>query len=203
MRRPASATGGSRSGRRRRCRRCAAPRRRAWPACPRTGRAARHAARWRFRPPAGSGLRGAGGAGRHGHAGRAGAADLVARRRHAHDFYRPMQVARLRATLDAAGQPIALQVKSAGDAISPRWMERGCPRWPARWTAGQDGVGRPVRPALRIREPAHRARVRPHRACRWASGARSAIRTTPSSPNPSSTRLRRLSATRWNCAAAC
>ncbi|HEX2545638.1 MAG TPA: molybdopterin cofactor-binding domain-containing protein, partial [Ramlibacter sp.] len=31
-----------------------------------------------------------------------------------HDFYRPMQVARLRATLDAAGLPLALDVKSAG-----------------------------------------------------------------------------------------
>lgn len=44
-----------------------------------------------------------------------------------HDFYRPMQVARLRATLDRNGQPSALQIKSAGDAISPRWIERGMP----------------------------------------------------------------------------
>jgi isoquinoline 1-oxidoreductase subunit beta len=44
-----------------------------------------------------------------------------------HDFYRPMQVARLRATIDKAGEPLALQIKSAGDAISPRWMERGMP----------------------------------------------------------------------------
>lgn len=44
-----------------------------------------------------------------------------------HDFYRPMHVARLRATLDASGQPLSLHIKSAGDAISPRWMERGLP----------------------------------------------------------------------------
>jgi isoquinoline 1-oxidoreductase subunit beta len=45
----------------------------------------------------------------------------------AHDFYRPMHVARLRATLDPRGQPVALQVRSAGDAIAPRWMERALP----------------------------------------------------------------------------
>ncbi|GAB3652261.1 xanthine dehydrogenase family protein molybdopterin-binding subunit [Ramlibacter alkalitolerans] len=44
-----------------------------------------------------------------------------------HDFYRPMHVARLRATLDAKGHPVALQVRSAGDAIAPRWMERALP----------------------------------------------------------------------------
>ena len=44
-----------------------------------------------------------------------------------HDFYRPMQVARMRATFDPEGQPAALHVKSAGDAISARWMERGMP----------------------------------------------------------------------------
>lgn len=44
-----------------------------------------------------------------------------------HDFYRPMQVARLRASLEASGEALALHVKSAGDAISPRWIERGLP----------------------------------------------------------------------------
>ena len=44
-----------------------------------------------------------------------------------HDFYRPMQVARLRAAVDAQGQISSLRIKSAGDAISPRWMERGIP----------------------------------------------------------------------------
>ena len=44
-----------------------------------------------------------------------------------HDFYRPMHVARMRAVLDGTGNPVALEIKSAGDAISPRWMERGLP----------------------------------------------------------------------------
>ncbi|MCE3271601.1 MAG: xanthine dehydrogenase family protein molybdopterin-binding subunit [Ramlibacter sp.] len=44
-----------------------------------------------------------------------------------HDFYRPMQVARLRASIDAEGQPLALEIKSAGDAISPRWFQRAMP----------------------------------------------------------------------------
>lgn len=44
-----------------------------------------------------------------------------------HDFYRPMQVARLRASLDADGQINSLRIRSAGDAITPRWMERGLP----------------------------------------------------------------------------
>jgi isoquinoline 1-oxidoreductase beta subunit len=44
-----------------------------------------------------------------------------------HDFYRPMHVARLTAALDASGQPVSLRIRSAGDAISPRWLERGLP----------------------------------------------------------------------------
>lgn len=44
-----------------------------------------------------------------------------------HDFYRPMHVAMLRASLDREGRPVSLRIKSAGDAISPRWMERGLP----------------------------------------------------------------------------
>lgn len=44
-----------------------------------------------------------------------------------HDFYRPMQVARLRAAFAQDGEPVGLEIKSAGDAISPRWMERGLP----------------------------------------------------------------------------
>jgi isoquinoline 1-oxidoreductase beta subunit len=44
-----------------------------------------------------------------------------------HDFYRPMHVARLQATVAGSGEPVALRIKSAGDAISPRWMERGMP----------------------------------------------------------------------------
>lgn len=45
----------------------------------------------------------------------------------AHDFYRPMHVARLRASVDSAGQLQSLSIKSAGDAISPRWIERVLP----------------------------------------------------------------------------
>lgn len=44
-----------------------------------------------------------------------------------HDFYRPMHVAVLRAAVDAQGQASSLRIRSAGDAISPRWMERGLP----------------------------------------------------------------------------
>jgi isoquinoline 1-oxidoreductase beta subunit len=45
-----------------------------------------------------------------------------------HDFYRPAGAAVLRAALDAQGQPQGLLVASAGDAITPRWMERGLPQ---------------------------------------------------------------------------
>jgi isoquinoline 1-oxidoreductase subunit beta len=45
----------------------------------------------------------------------------------AHDYYRPMHVARLRAAVDASGKVTSLNIKSAGDAITPRWFERGLP----------------------------------------------------------------------------
>ncbi len=41
-----------------------------------------------------------------------------------HDFYRPMHVAKLSAVMDAKGAVSTLRIKSAGDAISPRVMER-------------------------------------------------------------------------------
>jgi isoquinoline 1-oxidoreductase beta subunit len=44
-----------------------------------------------------------------------------------HDFYRPMQLALLRAAVDAQGRLISLRIRSAGDAITPRWIERGIP----------------------------------------------------------------------------
>ncbi len=44
-----------------------------------------------------------------------------------HDFYRPMQVALLRASVDGQGGVTGLRIQSAGDAISPRWMARGLP----------------------------------------------------------------------------
>jgi isoquinoline 1-oxidoreductase beta subunit len=44
-----------------------------------------------------------------------------------HDFYRPLQVAQLQAAVDADGTVQSLRIKSAGDAIAPRWMERTLP----------------------------------------------------------------------------
>jgi isoquinoline 1-oxidoreductase beta subunit len=44
-----------------------------------------------------------------------------------HDFYRPMQVAQLSAALNAKGEVESLRIKSAGDAITPRWMSRVLP----------------------------------------------------------------------------
>jgi isoquinoline 1-oxidoreductase beta subunit len=44
-----------------------------------------------------------------------------------HDFYRPLQVAQLRAAIDTQGAVSSLRIHSAGDAITPRWMERGLP----------------------------------------------------------------------------
>jgi isoquinoline 1-oxidoreductase beta subunit len=45
----------------------------------------------------------------------------------AHDFYRPMHVAQLTASIDARNQVQSLRIKSAGDAITPRWMARTLP----------------------------------------------------------------------------
>ena len=44
-----------------------------------------------------------------------------------HDFYRPAGVAVLQAGLDAAGQPLALAITNAGDALVPRWLSRIVP----------------------------------------------------------------------------
>ncbi len=44
-----------------------------------------------------------------------------------HDYYRPMHVAQLSAAVNGQGQVESLQIKSAGDAISPRWMARVLP----------------------------------------------------------------------------
>ena len=44
-----------------------------------------------------------------------------------HDFYRPMHVASLRATMDARGAISSLRIKSAGDAITPRSLARTMP----------------------------------------------------------------------------
>jgi isoquinoline 1-oxidoreductase beta subunit len=44
-----------------------------------------------------------------------------------HDFYRPMHLAKFQASLDDKGQVSSLRIKSAGDAISARWMARAAP----------------------------------------------------------------------------
>jgi len=44
-----------------------------------------------------------------------------------HDFYRPMHLAKFQASLDAQGGVTSLRIKSAGDAITPRWMARAVP----------------------------------------------------------------------------
>ena len=44
-----------------------------------------------------------------------------------HDFYRPAGVAVLQASFDSAGTLSGLAISSAGDAIVPRWLERGLP----------------------------------------------------------------------------
>jgi len=44
-----------------------------------------------------------------------------------HDFYRPMHVVMLRAAMDAQGAVSSLRIKSAGDAITPRWTQRTMP----------------------------------------------------------------------------
>ena len=44
-----------------------------------------------------------------------------------HDFYRPAGVAVMQAALDPQGMPTGLAITSAGDAITPRWLERSLP----------------------------------------------------------------------------
>lgn len=46
-----------------------------------------------------------------------------------HDFYRPAGVAVLQAGLDARGAVTSLAITSAGDAITPRWIERTMPHF--------------------------------------------------------------------------
>ncbi|NBQ88466.1 MAG: xanthine dehydrogenase family protein molybdopterin-binding subunit [Betaproteobacteria bacterium] len=48
-----------------------------------------------------------------------------------HDFYRPMQTAQLSAVLAPDGRALAIEGRSAGDAITPRWLGRNAP-----WLAG-------------------------------------------------------------------
>jgi isoquinoline 1-oxidoreductase beta subunit len=44
-----------------------------------------------------------------------------------HDFYRPAGVALMQAGFDAQGQCVALKITGAGDALTPRFMERNAP----------------------------------------------------------------------------
>lgn len=44
-----------------------------------------------------------------------------------HDFYRPAHVAALKAVLNARGEVLGWQLRTAGDAVTPRWMARGLP----------------------------------------------------------------------------
>ena len=155
---------------------------------------ARHAAGRRLRPAAGSRLRRAGGARGDGRAGRAGAAGLVARGRHD----ARLLPARCRwrgcaATVDAqrACRRAAHQVGGRCDRAALDGA-RPAARWPGRWTCRT----RPRRRACStcptsFAAPAHGARGHAHAACRWASGARSGIRTMPSSRSASSTSWRR------------
>jgi len=45
-----------------------------------------------------------------------------------HDFYRPMHLAKFQASLDEQGEVSSLRIKSAGDAITPRWLSRAAPQ---------------------------------------------------------------------------
>ena len=44
-----------------------------------------------------------------------------------HDFYRPMHLVKFQASQDEKGEITSLRIKSAGDAITPRWMARAAP----------------------------------------------------------------------------
>jgi isoquinoline 1-oxidoreductase subunit beta len=70
-----------------------------------------------------------------------------------HDFYRPAGAALLRAALDSDGRVSALDIRSAGDAPTPRWMERAVapqsPVVPAGLVRGGDlTVPRALQPLL-------------------------------------------------------
>jgi isoquinoline 1-oxidoreductase beta subunit len=113
-----------------------------------------------------------------------------------HDFYRPMQVAMLRASLDANGEVTSLRIKSAGDAITPRWR-----RPSTRRTRRRPRACSTCRTRLRLSTWSTWQRTW---ACRSASGGRSGIRTMPSSRRVSSTSSRsKPGRIPWNSGASC
>ncbi|MEO8278689.1 MAG: molybdopterin cofactor-binding domain-containing protein [Ideonella sp.] len=50
-----------------------------------------------------------------------------------HDVYRPAAVAVMQAELDGQGRVVAIRAISAGDAITPRWLERNLPAMSSRF----------------------------------------------------------------------
>jgi isoquinoline 1-oxidoreductase beta subunit len=129
-------------------------------------------------------------------------AAVVAEEDTAHDFYRPMHVARLRATFDGAGQPAALQIRSAGDAITPRWIERGMPALPGRSRCPTRRPPKAVRPTLWLCPSEDGARLYPFRCAGGVLALRRPFAQCLFHRVRSSMRLQRSSSvTRWSCAA--
>ena len=114
----------------------------------------------------------------------AGAARVVARGRprRTTSTARPASaVMRAEPRRATAGRP-RCAITSAGDAITPRWIERGLPALAGPVDTPDKTTSEGLFDQLYDdAEPAHRARRDAAAACRSATGARSATRTTPSS----------------------
>jgi isoquinoline 1-oxidoreductase beta subunit len=76
-----------------------------------------------------------------------------------HDFYRPAGAAWLRAALGDDGKPIAIEITSAGDAVTPRWMERSVAAQSALLGSALEAATDIVPPA--VLQPALRATAGP------------------------------------------
>ena len=108
-----------------------------------------------------------------------------------HDFYRPAGAALMQASIDAQGavtRPAHHQRRRHDHAALDRARPARAGRPDRR--ARQDRQRRPVRPALCHCATSASPMWPRAAACRWASGARSGTRTTPSSPRASSTSWR-------------